>query len=291
MAAGAAKWAAENLGKDKDAWERLVFMFAQREQLPALGEHVPVSPRLSQLAYTAVASAYVPQEQNHAELARLLHRWPQPLLSDIAEELTQIISHRIQNSHGPPSVAIQRSLARLLDVQARLPPPSCWPYGVLAVAFRYTQVFSNRKTEQQPSCYVTQEYTRMPPMQKEYKRALDIWLSIADPCVFDHINHHPELYDAAGRGAAQLMVVDADRAIDMLVEHHDKVHADDVIAQLRSRLDSAPREDVPQWRQRLCRYLHALFLKDRRAPHSFHDLQARCPCSPPVLLYRSATKL
>ena len=58
-------------------------------------------------------------------------------------------------------------------------------------------------------------------MQKEYKRALDIWLSIADPCVFDHINHHPELYEAAGRGAAQLMVVDAERAIDMLVEHHD----------------------------------------------------------------------
>jgi hypothetical protein len=115
---GAAKWATEHLGKDKDAWERLVFMFAQREQLPALGEHVPVSPRLSQLAYTAVASAYVPHQQHHAELARLLHRWPQPLLNDIAEEVTQIISHRIQNSSGPPTVDIQRSLARLLDVQA-----------------------------------------------------------------------------------------------------------------------------------------------------------------------------
>lgn len=122
VAAGAAKWATENLGKDKDAWERLVFMFAQREQLPALGPYVPVSPRLSQLAYTAVAAAYVPQEHNHAELARLLHRWPQPLLNDIAEEVTQIISHRIQSSHSPPSVDIQRSLARLLDVQA-CPPP------------------------------------------------------------------------------------------------------------------------------------------------------------------------
>jgi hypothetical protein len=112
-------------------------------------------------------------------------------------------------------------------------------------------------------------------VQKEYKRALDIWLSIADPCVFDHINHHPELYDAAGRGAAQLMVVDADRAIDMLVEHHDKVVANDVILQLRTRLETAPADETPQWRQRLCKYLHALFLKDRRAPHNFHDLQVR----------------
>ena len=99
-----------------------MFMFAQREQLPALGEHLTGSPRLSRLAYTAVASAYVPQEHNHAALANLLHRWPQPLLNDIAEEVTQIISHRIQNSHGPPSVDIQRALARLLDVQARSPP-------------------------------------------------------------------------------------------------------------------------------------------------------------------------
>ena len=112
-------------------------------------------------------------------------------------------------------------------------------------------------------------------MQKEYKRALDIWLSIADPCVFDHINHHPELYEAAGRGAAQLMVVDAERAIDMLVEHHDKVQANDVIEVLRTRLGTALPAELPQWRQRLCRYLHALFLKDRRAPHNFHDLQAR----------------
>jgi hypothetical protein len=121
VSTGAAKWATEHLGKDKDAWERLVFMFAQREQLPALGDHVPVSPRLSQLAYTAVAASYVPHEQHHAELARLLHRWPQPLLNDIAEEVTQIISHRIQNSTGPHSVDIHRALARLLDVQAHSP--------------------------------------------------------------------------------------------------------------------------------------------------------------------------
>lgn len=69
-------------------------------------------------------------------------------------------------------------------------------------------------------------------MQKEYRQALDIWLSIADPCVFDHINHHPDLYEAAGRGAAQLMVVDAERAINMLVEHHDKVDANEVITQV-----------------------------------------------------------
>lgn len=110
-------------------------------------------------------------------------------------------------------------------------------------------------------------------VQKEYKRALDIWLSIADPCVFDHINHHPELYDAAGRGAAQLMVVDADRAIDMLVEHHDKVVANDVIVQLRARIDTCPQDEIAEWRQRLCRYMHTLFLKDRRAPHNYHDLQ------------------
>lgn len=128
------------------------------------------------------------------------------------------------------------------------------------------------------NCYII--YRHSVSVQKEYKRALDIWLSIADPCVFDHINHHPELYDAAGRGAAQLMVVDADRAIDMLVEHHDKVHANDVIKQLRARLDTAPPEEVPQWRQRLCRYLHALFLKDRRAPHNFHDLQVRSSSGP-----------
>lgn len=127
-ATGAAQWATEHLGKDKDAWERLVFMFAQREQLPALGRHVPVSPRLSQLAYTAVASAYVPLEHNHAELAQLLHRWPQSLLNDIADEVTQIIYHRIKQGSDSPSVDLQRALARLLDIQARIVASLCSAY-------------------------------------------------------------------------------------------------------------------------------------------------------------------
>lgn len=116
-------------------------------------------------------------------------------------------------------------------------------------------------------------------MQGEHLHALDIWLRIEDPCVFEYIDHHPHLYEAAARGAPALMLVDEDRAVAVLVEHSDIVDANEVAAQLRDRaLQAQGPAEGTRWRRRLYRYLHALFLKDRRARHNFHDLQARPLC-------------
>jgi hypothetical protein len=112
-------------------------------------------------------------------------------------------------------------------------------------------------------------------LQGDHLRALDIWLHIEDPCVFEFIDQQ-RLYDAAARGAAQLMAVDDERATAMLVEHHSILDANEVAEQLRGRVVcAADSSDRQLWRKRLYRYLHALFVKDRRASHSFHDLQVR----------------
>jgi hypothetical protein len=94
--------------------------------------------------------------------------------------------------------------------------------------------------------------------------------------VFEYIDRF-HLYEAAARGAGQLMNVDEDRAVELLVEHHDVVSSFIVGTQLqRMEAIATSYEERQRWRFRLCKYLHALFVQERKATHKFHDLQVRC---------------
>lgn len=101
---------------------------------------------------------------------------------------------------------------------------------------------------------------------------------MSDAGVFAYVRKF-HLYDVAARNAARLMNVDEGAAIDLFVENHEVVAVGAVAADLR-RLEGAAREgggeeDVTVWRRRLFKYLHALFVKERRASHDLHDLQVR----------------
>lgn len=112
-------------------------------------------------------------------------------------------------------------------------------------------------------------------MQGNHQRALDIWLGIQDPCVFEYIEKF-HLYEAAAQGAALLMDIDADATVNLLVTNHDAVPAADAVSRLQAAQErAATAEAARTWRFRLYSYMHALFVKERRATHASHDLQVR----------------
>lgn len=123
--------------------------------------------------------------------------------------------------------------------------------------------------------------------QGNHQRALDIWLSIEAPGVFDYIEQF-HLYEAAARGVAPLMAIDADRTVALLVDNADAVPAADAVAQLQAAQErAATPEEARTWRRRLYSYLHTLFVKERRATHASHDLQV-CPSWPPCVSHHPA---
>eukprot|EP00892_Ulva_mutabilis_P006764 jgi/Ulvmu1/445/UM001_0452.1 len=225
---GAVAWVREHLGADAEAWERVVFTFNQKQQLPVLAPHVPTArPRLGRQAYAMVAASFVPQraKRRGGELLPLLKGWPHGILADVAEEVSLIITRHLQTCPVGAMADMQRALAELYSVQGN------------------------------------------------HKKALDIWLSIQDPCVFDYVEQF-HLYEAAAQGAAELMAIDAERTVQLLVTHHDVVPAAEAVARLRgAQTRAATAEEAREWRHRLYAYLHALFVKERRATHASHDLQ------------------
>lgn len=130
--------------------------------------------------------------------------------------------------------------------------------------------------------------------QGNHQRALDIWLAIEDPCVFAYIKTF-HLYEAAAHGVAPLMAIDEDRTVALLVSHHDAVPAAAAVAHLQAAAErAAAPEEARTWRRRLYSYMHALFLKERRASHNSHDLQVRplrLRAAPCAALLRAATVL
>lgn len=116
-------WVCEHLGSDAEAWERVVFTFNQKHQLPALAPHVPTArPRLGRHAYAMVAASFVPHRQKRlgGDLLPLLKGWPHAVLSDVADEVSHIITRHLQACPAGSMTDMQRALAELHSVQVRL---------------------------------------------------------------------------------------------------------------------------------------------------------------------------
>lgn len=124
VAAGAVEWVREHLGTDAEAWERVAFTFNQKQQLPALAPHVPTArPRLGRQAYAMVAASFVPNrtKRRGGGLLPLLQGWPHSILSDVADEVSLIITRHLQTCPPGAMADMQRALAELYSVQARPP--------------------------------------------------------------------------------------------------------------------------------------------------------------------------
>jgi hypothetical protein len=118
-------------------------------------------------------------------------------------------------------------------------------------------------------------------VQGHHDLALDASLRISDPAVFAFINKF-HLYDAAARDTARLMNVNEDQAVDLLVTNYEAVSSA-VVGRELLRMQRLAEEqqgegEAQVWRRRMFKYLHALFVKERRATHDFHDLQVLCRC-------------
>ncbi|KAK9800354.1 hypothetical protein WJX73_009236 [Symbiochloris irregularis] len=102
---------------DAAAWERWVFLFAQRRHLGALAMYIPTKdPRLRGTAYRMVLDAFLLQPSDHPRLLALLHAWPPDLYS--LPSFTEAVVARIRGPGGD-STALLQSAAHLYQAQGR----------------------------------------------------------------------------------------------------------------------------------------------------------------------------
>jgi len=107
------------------------------------------------------------------------------------------------------------------------------------------------------------------------ERALSIYLQLQRPGLFDFIHLH-KLYAAAHDKVALLMALDADRALDLLVEQRHVIPAASVVAQLQAAPPAPTCQGGgtggPDPKFFLHRYLAALFERDPTDGGDYHAL-------------------
>ena len=91
----------ELLGNDSKAWERWVYLFAQRAELPLLAPRLPVAdPTLAPSVYDLALSACLRSEEHHSTLKKLVDNWPHDIYN--AKSLLRTIEGRLPSSGLSP---------------------------------------------------------------------------------------------------------------------------------------------------------------------------------------------
>ncbi|CAK9872351.1 unnamed protein product [Sphagnum jensenii] len=101
---------------------------------------------------------------------------------------------------------------------------------------------------------------------KQYERALTIYVELQKPYLFDFIQQH-NLYSAIHNKVVPLMRLDGKQAVQLLVNQSNRIEAFEVVSQLQT---GEPDENL---RKYLHLYLHGLFEKDPNAGKEYHGLQ------------------
>jgi hypothetical protein len=101
---------------------------------------------------------------------------------------------------------------------------------------------------------------------KQYERALTIYVELQKPYLFDFIQQH-NLYAAIHNKVVPLMRLDGKQAVQLLVNQSNRIEAFEVVSQLQT---GEPDENL---RKYLHLYLHGLFEKDPNAGKEYHGLQ------------------
>lgn len=103
-------------------------------------------------------------------------------------------------------------------------------------------------------------------LEKQYEKALAIYVELEKPFVFEFIEQH-NLYGSIHDKVVHLMRLNGKRAVQMLINQSDSIDATEVVSQLQ-------KEDQDgELRKYLHLYLHSLFEKDPTAAKEYHGLQ------------------
>ncbi|XP_024396785.1 vacuolar protein sorting-associated protein 41 homolog [Physcomitrium patens] len=103
-------------------------------------------------------------------------------------------------------------------------------------------------------------------LEKQYAKALAIYVELQKPFVFEFIEQH-NLLSSIHDKVVPLMELNGKRAVQMLINQSDSIDATEVVSQLQ-------KEDVKdKLREYLHLYLHSLFEKDPTAAKEYHGLQ------------------
>jgi len=98
--------------------------------------------------------------------------------------------------------------------------------------------------------------------------ALGIFLELQRPGTLEYLETH-RLYFAVADKVALLMRLDPARAVALLVEHHDELPPEEIVAQL----EAVEPRGAAGGRVWLHDYLHKLFVKDAQAGARYHPMQ------------------
>lgn len=113
-------------------------------------------------------------------------------------------------------------------------------------------------------------------VQGHHELVLDISLRVSDPSMFAYIRKF-HLYDVAAHSAVRLMNIDEDEAVRLFVACPEAAPVPLVVADLQQEeklaAEAGRADAVHVCRRRLFKYLHGLFMRERRASHNHHDLQ------------------
>ena len=102
--------------------------------------------------------------------------------------------------------------------------------------------------------------------------ALGIFLELQRPGTLEYLETH-RLYFAVADKVALLMRLDPSRAVALLVEHHDELPPEEIVAQLEAVEPQGAVGGGAGGRAWLHDYLHRLFVKDAQAGARYHPMQ------------------
>ena len=186
----AAKVTPELLGEDAVRWERYVFLFASRNNLSVLSSYVPIeNPTLKPSTYNMilryVTCLFICSSEDGCGRHRSCIPFPQ---------FHQQLQHLV--TKWPPSIYSPSALAK--DIHQKL-------HAIRGDRTILMEVLAK--------LYI---------LQNMHEQAMDIYLQLQRPNVFDFVLHHALLRCLTNK-IIRLISLDEERTLDLLCDHADEV--------------------------------------------------------------------
>lgn len=181
----AAKLCPELLGDDSVRWERYIFLFASENNLSVLSSYIPVeNPTLKPATYNMILR-YALNQSLKEWFFRSLIPFPQ-----FHSQLYRLVDT------WPPSIYNPSSLAK--DVHQKL-----------------HSIRGDRTT-------IMEVLAKLHILQSNYELAMDIYLQLQRPEVFDFIMQHALLRFLTNK-IIRLISLDEERSLELLCNHADEI--------------------------------------------------------------------
>ncbi|KAJ8551940.1 hypothetical protein K7X08_028383 [Anisodus acutangulus] len=140
-----------------------------------------------------------------------------------------------------------------------------WPPGIYSTSPVMSAIESQLNTSSMTD-HLKEALAELYVIDGQHEKAFALYADLMKPDLFDFIEKH-NLHDAVREKVVQLMMVDSKRAIPLLIQHRDLIHAPEVVSQLMAARNKCDHRFL------LHLYLHSLFEVNPHAGREYHDMQ------------------